>query len=558
MDVDEEPVLEEDTDEPTETHQLYEETLVNQNQAVDFAPGEGQVPLSMKFDEFCEELAFPQIFGGHARNPNPEVKNLSYNDIINSELRRTDRRAVIPEHLLYVYKKSQLEQLGSCINIQMKKAAQDGLKASDARNQDYINTEIASDNAFQFMNTITGTPAYWELQKKKVMAMVRQFGICTFFITLSAAETQWKDLLRILMKTVKGVDNADVDNLSFEQKAELIRKDPVTCALYFDHRFKEVLKTWKNTTEGPFKQYTLKHQYYRIEFQHRGSPHVHMLCWLEGAPTFDGDNPQNIDEITEFIDSIITTNSENPDVKDCIQYQYHRCTKTCYKRSFSNNKTCRFGAPFPPMRKTMILSPLTEEPAPEDAKKNRQFVQDMKELLNTNSLTDFDDFLRAMKCTEDQYIHVLRSQLKSNKVFLKRAVKDTRVNAYSPKILMCMESNMDIQYILDPYACINYIVDYISKPARGISRLLQSCVDNLRHGNHSLFHQLKCVCHCFYNGTEISAQECAWCRLKLTMSYCSSMVEFINTSLANVSFSIMLFCIFININSITFRNVIAF
>lgn len=244
MDEDEEPVTEPETaDEPAESHQLYEETLVCQNQAVDFGPGEGQIPLSMKFDEYCEELAFLQIFGGQARKPNPAVKNLSYSDIISSELRRTDRRAVIPEHLLYVYKKLQLEQLASCINIQMKKVTQDGLVARDARNREYINTEIANDNAFRFMNTITGTPAYWELQKKKVMAMVRQYGICTFFITLSAAETLWKDLLRILMQTVKGIPNADVDNLSFEEKAELIRKDPVTCALYFDHRFKEVVKT---------------------------------------------------------------------------------------------------------------------------------------------------------------------------------------------------------------------------------------------------------------------------------------------------------------------------
>jgi hypothetical protein len=34
------------------------------------------------------------------------------------------------------------------------------------------------------------------------------------------------------------------------------------------------------------------------------------------------------------------------------------------------------------------------------------------------------------------------------------------------------EANMDIQYILDPYACISYIVSYISKGQRGLSNLL--------------------------------------------------------------------------------------
>lgn len=164
-----------------------------------------------------------------------------------------------------------------------------------------------------------------------------------------------------------------------------------------------------------------------------------MLCWLEGAPKFDADNANNMGEIIEFIDSIITTDSDNPDVQNCIQYQHHRCTRTCYKNSRSGNKVCRFGAPFPPMLNTMILTRL-DDLEPEERKKNRQFVQTMKDLLNSNPPTDFDEFLGAMKCTEAQYIRVLRSQLTANKVFLKRAVKDTRVNGYSPKILMCMEA----------------------------------------------------------------------------------------------------------------------
>lgn len=31
---------------------------------------------------------------------------------------------------------------------------------------------------------------------------------------------------------------------------------------------------------------------------------------------------------------------------------------------------------------------------------------------------------------------------------------------------------MDIQFILDPYACVSYIVSYISKGQRGLSNIL--------------------------------------------------------------------------------------
>lgn len=61
---------------------------------------------------------------------------------------------------------------------------------------------------------------------------------------MSVAETRWPELLKILKFTVDGEANADVSNLKFPEKARLIQKDPVTCARYFQHRMKSVMKTW--------------------------------------------------------------------------------------------------------------------------------------------------------------------------------------------------------------------------------------------------------------------------------------------------------------------------
>lgn len=52
-------------------------------------------------------------------------------------------------------------------------------------------------------------------------------------------------------------------------------------------------------------------------------------------------------------------------------------------------------------------------------------------------------------------------------------MKDIFVNAFNPRILMLHRANMDIQYVLDSYACIGYIVDYINKTNRGMSHLLK-------------------------------------------------------------------------------------
>jgi Helitron helicase-like domain at N-terminus len=503
-----------------------------------FVVGEGQIPISMLMDPHCEELAFPTIWYGHERSC-PEGCKLSYEDHVNSEVRRRDRRAVRPDHLLYVNRKCQLKQFASKINVVMKISTQTTrTTASQALDKDFIDDAVGKDNAYRFTSSITGTPGYWEHQKKNVLAMVQQNGIFTFFVTLSAAESQWLELLKMLKRTIDKENDADVSNMSSAEKCRLIRSDPVTCAMYFDHRFKELMKTWHNTDEGPFGKNKIVHKYYRIEFQQRGSPHVHMILWVDGAPVFDPGNPENFAEICDFIDQFVSTSSDDPEIEQFMKYQRHKCTHTC-KKTLRGKVTCRFGFPFPPMERTMILMPLPDdyEISQEMVNQNRELSVKMKEILIEQdcSLATMDEFLNKMGITMDRYILFIRSQLKSNKIFVKRLPKDSRVNQYNKKIIMLMRSNMDFQYVLDAYACVQYIVDYINKSQRGLSKLVRDCVEDFRRGNHSLREKLKAVANVMYNGSEISAQEAAWCRLRLPMSSCSTIVEFINTGPSNVS-----------------------
>lgn len=520
-----------------EALQMYEETMFDSADVVEFAPGEGERPLSLLTDPDCEELAFPTIFFGHKRIRAEHAK-LSYAEICKSELRRSDRRAVRPDHLLFVNKKVQLQQLCSNINIALKKRSREqSITVSQALSSDFIDSTVALDNAFRFTNKITGTPGYWEAQKKNVLAMVRQFGVFTLFVTLSAAEAQWPELLRILKETVdkETVDLDYVANMDYAEKARLIRSDPVTCALYFNHRFRELKKTWFGDN-SPFAGYKIVHMYHRIEFQHRGSPHVHMIIWLEEAPLYDPEDESSEDIVTAFIDSIATTSTEEDDIQgieDFVKYQHHKCTHTCRKTVRGNTK-CRFGAPFPPMERTRILKPLPEdyEVTVERFKELRDVILRMNALLDgdVSTLATFEDFLTKLNVNLDEYLLAIRSQLKSTKIFIKREPKSTRINQYNKKILGLMRSNMDIQFVLDPFSCIQYVVDYINKSQRGLSKLMRDCVENVQFGNFTVRQKLKAVSNTLYNGAEISAQEAAWCRLQLPMAQSSDGVEFINTS----------------------------
>ena len=72
----------------------------------------------------------------------------------------------------------------------MKKVSGQGLTANMFQD-DFKNTVksfLAEENAYTFMNSRKGSPAYWKNMLSDVLAMVKQLGIPSFFLTLSCAD----------------------------------------------------------------------------------------------------------------------------------------------------------------------------------------------------------------------------------------------------------------------------------------------------------------------------------------------------------------------------------
>ena len=65
---------------------------------------------------------------------------------------------------------------------------------------------------------------------------------------------------------------------------------------------------------------------------------------------------------------------------------------------------------------------------------------------------------------------------------------------------------MDIQFILDMYACAMYIVSYISKAQKGMSELLRKAVAEAKEGNTNVKQQVRDIGNKFLNSVEISTQ----------------------------------------------------
>ena len=57
--------------------------------------------------------------------------------------------------------------------------------------------------AMKFFKNVRSSPPYFESKKKELMAMIRQLGIPTLFISLSAADTKWTQLLQSIYLLTK-------------------------------------------------------------------------------------------------------------------------------------------------------------------------------------------------------------------------------------------------------------------------------------------------------------------------------------------------------------------
>jgi hypothetical protein len=141
--------------------------------------------------------------------------------------------------------------------------------------------------------------------------------------------------------------------------------------------------------------------------------------------------------------------------------------------------------------------------------------------------------------THMHYIFAIRSSIKRPTVFLKRSTNASFINGYNRLLLEAWGANIDVQFVLDTYACAKYCVGYILKSEGGVSGLLQAAARDARKGNTSVKEKLKKFANILMNGTEISAQEAAQFLLGIPNTLCSRQDVFINTSEPNERIGIL-------------------
>ena len=437
-------------------------SLWNEDKCLEIAPAQNRTPLSIVYDPVAEELSFPGIYFGHPRTFKLGIKVTAFM-MATSEIRRKDRRGATPQHVLYMAMKIMRLRVTEGLQNTFKCMGTANITRGMLADRNFLETCV--ERNLSFLKSIPNSVQYWQQRKQDVFAMIRQLGKPTMFLTLSANEIRWPELLKILHK-LTGENTTELTDpmqqLSALQRATLVNEDPVTCCIYFNKLVDVIMNILSSTRFSPFGKYHVIDYFKRIEFQHRGSPHAHILLWLNNDPK------EAITESMPATEQLIASlcSVRAMDLPDTYSYQVHKHTFTCFKR---NEKSCRFNIPFWPMDQTKVLLPITSR-YPRHALLSRK-AREMRSSLETKVFETFDEFLLDCNCSYERYLDIIRASLQRPTVLLKRSMTELWTNPFNSWIADILRSNMDLQFILEEYSCAAYVVEYVNKTNLGISNL---------------------------------------------------------------------------------------
>nr|XP_054593099.1 uncharacterized protein LOC129159978 [Nothobranchius furzeri] len=510
---------------------IAEEILCYSDSTYCVAPAERNSPVSFFRTPKLEAMAFPVQFPtGQNTLDEPRRIKVTPSSYFKSRLFHIDDRfARDPNYLFFAQFVTEIHLANSNMIIQLRKGktmSRDGrrITSSMLQNKHEVQRLVRNKDAVRFMQTLRGTPAYWQKTTKDLFAMIRQLGTPTFFCTFSAAEMRWREIITAIKK--QQGEQVDFESLDWSSKCEILRSNPVTTMRMFDKRVEALFRDLLMSPAQPLGE--IVDFFYRVEFQHRGSPHIHMMLWVRGAPECDKDSDQ---AVCDFVDRYISAQLPDPETqpelhKKVTEVQKHsrNHTRTCFK---TMNSGCRFGFPKPPCRRTMI-SRTDEE---HDQATAKQKLRTLVSLLNepeAASLT-LDQILSRCTLTMSEYEECIQSMNRKTALILKRDAKDSWINNYNPHLLEAWDSNIDVSFILNAYSCVEYLTKYITKKESGLSDYLSTVISSSNMDGVNECEEMKAVMQAYSKKREISAQECVTRACGLKMKKCSRSIVFVPT-----------------------------
>ncbi|KAJ1518937.1 hypothetical protein ONE63_011454 [Megalurothrips usitatus] len=229
------------------------------------------------------------------------------------------------------------------------------MTAVDLREAIDANPNVVKQVMF-YGSKVPGTRPFWQARSGELQDMCAQRGMGTLFCTFSSPDHWLRDFIRLV------APDEDAAVVTEARRFHLLNENPLIANTFFCRRAKLLM----------FEIFTLKHEvedyWFRFEWQHRGSPHIHCIVWLRGAPDRSDlahATPEHKQAVVDYFDGLVSTvntgrgwppAAEHPsktrytEVRDYARdlgellnrVQMHRCGSYCLRKD-----KCRFKFPKP-------------------------------------------------------------------------------------------------------------------------------------------------------------------------------------------------------------------
>jgi len=85
--------------------------------------------------------------------------------------------------------------------------------------------------------------------------------------------------------------------------------------------------------------------------------------------------------------------------------------------------------------------------------------------------------------TYEEYLDNVFNLTSGHVILLKRHPKECWVNAYNSDLLRAWNANMDIQFVIDDYSCLAFMMSYVSKPEHEMTEFLDGVIREVKKTN---------------------------------------------------------------------------
>ena len=224
-----------------------------------------KVAHELKAEEYSWFFLFPYGKNG-LKEPRPnKISPLYY---FQYRILGSDTRFQRNDYLFYALSMYELYKIKSTISACCKKVK---------------GREGTVEDIHLYLKNLRGSAAYWRTALNELLAQIRCLGPPTYFLTFSCNDLHWTDMKKALL-VANGRPNADPNKLSVHETQSLVEAYPTIVCRHFMLRVKALFLLMTNNNElfgGKVLDY-----WWRIECQNRGSPHLHLVIWIENHPFF--------------------------------------------------------------------------------------------------------------------------------------------------------------------------------------------------------------------------------------------------------------------------------